>query len=95
MSTSPFIILEELDADRVAEDRLWLVIFKTKDGDIRYGCCMSRPDSARYKELYLWLRTVSYVSSSSDMPWDYFYFTNPADEFEFITRYEAEIASEE
>lgn len=95
MCTSPFIVLEELDADRDAKDKLWLVIFRTQDGSIRYGCRGPFYSSPRYQELYQWLNTVSYKSSSSDMPWDYFYFTDPKDELEFINRYEAEIISEE
>ena len=72
------------------EDKLWLTIFTKEDGSIRYGCRMT--SGPRYKELYKWLQgSTSYVSSSEDFPWDFFYFKNPRDELEFITRYESEI----
>ena len=72
-----------------AEDKLWLTIFKTEAGEIRYGCRMT--PGPRYEELYNWLGRTSYESTSDDFPWDFFKFKNPKDELEFITRYEAEI----
>ena len=71
------------------QDPLYLTIFTTDTGAVRYGC--KQTHGQRYKDLYIWLSSVSYVCTSSNMPWVFFYFTDPKDELEFITRYEDEI----
>lgn len=73
-------------------DSLWITKFTGPNGP-RYGC--RQTDGEAYTELYTWLNTVSYVCSSCDWPWDYFYFSNPVDEAEFVTRYGSAIREDE
>lgn len=64
---------------------LHILHFIGPEGQRRYG--LRFQDVPEYDEFYQWVYTTSYECIGCDMPWDYFYFKDPADDFQFWMRY--------
>jgi len=62
--------------------------YTTPDGKLVFGC---RGTGDRYQEFYKWVDSTSYYCVHDDFPWDYFIFTEEADEQEFLKRYTNDI----
>lgn len=59
------------------------------DGERHYGCRGIGPD---YNDFYSnFIRGTSYKSTSNDFPWDYFVFSDIADEQKFLKKYSSKI----
>jgi len=71
---------------------LWLIRFRNKEGEVRFGC--RQTSGPEYTKLYEWLSKNGYICSSDDWPWDYFYFRTVEDQYRFEQIYESVIQQE-
>lgn len=72
---------------------LHVLQFLNTKGRICYG--LRQQSVPEYQEFYKWAYTVSYECIGDNMPWDYFYFNDPADDATFREKYGAGIYIDE
>ena len=70
------------------EGVLGIWYWTTEDQKIHYRCS---GNGSIYAEFYKWIKTTSYECTSTDFPWDFFVFKDPADEATILERYSKSI----
>lgn len=70
------------------EGVLGIVWWDDEDGVRHYGC---RGTGPKYRHFYIWAKHSSYRNTSSDWPWDYFVFDDPADHDRLIREFPKDV----
>ena len=67
---------------------LGIVWWDGDDGIRHYRC---RGTGPKYEHFYVWAKYSSYRCTSSDWPWDYFVFDDPADHDRLIREFPKDV----